>query len=135
MNNSLSVDILIAFWIIGLISWWNDWPLFAGREVTAYYAVCYSSQACKPSELDFYRTVYRADISTSSVTSWMKENNSSISLYRQCAIKDSSNWSCAPESGLLSITHEMRDGIVHADSQTTWYRWWWLKANAWLQKK
>lgn len=135
MNDSVTSEILTAFSIIVCVAWWNDWPPVVSSEVTTYHATCFSAQECKTSDLILYRTVYRSDVGSQTVTSWGKEDNSEISLFHRCAIQDKNNWKCAPEKDGMLWGAEMHDGIASASTQTSWYRWWWLKSVAYLDKK
>ena len=134
MNNTTN-EILVAFWIIGIVAWWNDWPPFANNEVVTYHAACYFDHECKTSELILYRTVYRADPGSQTVTTWGKEDDKTISLYHRCAIQDKKDWQCATDKDGALWAPQMHDGVISEATQTSWYRWWWLKANAYLEKK
>jgi hypothetical protein len=135
MSDSVFSDILAAFFVICLIAWWNDWPPVSNNEVATYNAVCYFDHECKASELILSRTIYRADAGSQTVTIWGNEDDREISLYHRCAIKNKKNWVCATDKDGPIWAPQMHDGIVSESTQTSWYRWWWLKVNAYFEKK
>lgn len=131
MEKSYSGDILGAFFVIWFISWANDWPPLADYEITTYRMVCHD---CQIEGMILYREVFKADPATHTVTSWSKEGDS-IFMYRDCAIRNRKNWICEV-SKTDSTEPRLIDGVFsektasRISEQISWYRWWWLRANA-----
>lgn len=102
------------------IAWVFDWPPVSTGEVTTYHAVCLERRDCKPKEMLAYRETYRADKPTLTVTSWQDLENTTLSLYRDCIIRDKKNWYCGAPI-------QMRDGLVQSTDEVTWYKYWWIR--------
>lgn len=127
MQKSVSSEIIASFLIIGFLASCAGWLPAGSQEVTTYNASC---KACKPSEMNLYRWVFRADSANSTVTSWVKDGGHEIFVYRNCAIRDKENWKCEIEDAQTSWHPEMRDGsfvrspIYSTDVEMPWYTWW-----------
>jgi hypothetical protein len=129
MSNSVSEEIVWAFFVIAFVMWCGDVAPFASQEVTTYNVDC---ESCKPVEMNLYRQVFRADVVTQTVTSWTKEGER-ILIFRDCAIQDKKNWTCDTKDDDVPWRPEMRDGSFHRSAQFSsaievpFYKWWWLR--------